>query len=64
MCLFYMQIEQTLKLDSETEQKMLGHVRKYKESGLSQIEYCRMNRLSYTKLIYWLKKSRQMDSNN
>lgn len=39
---------------------MFDYVKKFKESGLSQIEYCRKNRLSYTKLIYWLKKARHM----
>lgn len=39
------------------------HVKSLPKSGLTQIEYCRVHRLSYSKLVYWLKKIRTQAKN-
>ena len=32
------------------------HIRAWQDSGLSQIEYCRRNALSYHRFVYWRDK--------
>ncbi|MBW4888423.1 hypothetical protein KXQ82_01795 [Mucilaginibacter sp. HMF5004] len=36
--------------------EMEGHVNAFKMSGLPQLEYCRLNKVSYSRLVYWLRK--------
>jgi len=43
----------------KTELMMLDEIKKYEESGLEQLKYCRLNKFSSAKLVYWLRKSRK-----
>ena len=40
-----------------------AHVQAWKESGLSQNEYCRRSELSSSQFSYWKKKHRQQQAN-
>lgn len=37
---------------------MLGHVKEWQYSGLSQISYCQEQGISFSKFNYWVRKSR------
>ncbi|OCX51814.1 hypothetical protein BEL04_17535 [Mucilaginibacter sp. PPCGB 2223] len=39
-------------------EEMALHLERIRLSGLTQLEYCRMNKLSYAKLVYWMRKAR------
>lgn len=42
------------------KKEMLGHIKQYRSSGLSQTKYCRKFNLSYARLFYWLKKDQEI----
>jgi len=45
-------------INEALEREMSAHIKKYRSSGLSQIEYCRRTNLGYAKLVYWMRKER------
>lgn len=40
------------------QSEMLGHIREWQYSGLSQIGYCQEQGISFSKFNYWVRKSR------
>lgn len=44
------------------QSEMLGHVKEWQYSGLSQIGYCQEQGISFSKFSYWVRKSRPNSS--
>lgn len=44
------------------QMEMLGHVKEWQYSGLSQISYCQEQGISFSKFNYWVRKSRPNSS--
>jgi len=40
------------------QSEMLGHVKEWQHSGLSQIGYCQEQGIRFSKFNYWVRKSR------
>lgn len=40
------------------QSEMLGHVKQWQYSGLSQIGYCQEQGISFSKFNYWVRKTR------
>jgi len=51
-------VSENEKATDLTPLSMEDHLKNFRKSGLTQIEYCRVNRLSYSKLVYWLRKTK------
>jgi hypothetical protein len=46
---------------NEVYEEMTLHLEKFQLSGLTQLEYCRLNKLSYARLVYWMRKTRRQE---
>ena len=44
------------------QEEMAYHIQSWKESGVSQHQYCLSNNLRFNTFYYWLKKNRSMNS--
>lgn len=48
-------------LVSETESYWKNHIELLKSSGLSRVDYCRLNKMNYHRFGYWLNKQSPKD---
>lgn len=47
-----------MRRNQALQSEMLGHVKEWQYSGLSQIGYCQEQGISFSKFNYWVRKSR------
>lgn len=49
-----------MQYDSQTQERMLSMIAAWKQSGLSQKQYCEQNNIRYYVFHYWYKRYREM----
>lgn len=47
-----------MRRNQALQSEMLGHIKDWQYSGLSQIAYCQEQGISFSKFNYWVRKSR------
>jgi len=47
-----------MRINQKLQLEMLGHVKDWQQSGLSQIRYCQQHGISLCKFNYWARKIR------
>jgi hypothetical protein len=49
-----------MRYDGQTQQQMLAMIESWKQSGLSQKQYCEQNNIPYYVFHYWYKRYKDM----
>ena len=49
-----------MQYDQQTRQQMIGMIVSWKQSGLSQKQYCEQNNVRYYVFHYWYKRYREV----